>query len=459
MNNKLYEYMRLGAKADEARYHEELFDTQKLGKVTDEDIAAYNESIGSAQDYEDVEYSYEEREKIKPSEDLIERIAKKHAGRQGKKIKEIRPNSASSNDIYEEPEYRPRKPISHFNNSINVYKSEEPSESSTNSFVENTSKGDEEDKEFYHYRSRYSKASKYSSDESNDVDYNNISGKTQLVGVMSGDADSSLYPWLHREIAVNQSGFDYLAVAFPTEEEKIADTLKAAALLNIKGFNIEWPFNDKVIPKLKAIGKSAFLIGAVNTLVLKEDGYYGFNTTINAVKRTLARDNSSLEDRNIVILGSGYDANALTIAAAESGARSVLIITDNLEAEDVFIKRISAVYSDTLIKTVAITDDYYDEMNQLTTIKNFKWIAFKAGDFELDEEDIYERFDLGYDMSTDSLSTDFVTKINEADGKACNGLMIKIYKAICSYELWSGEAVSDKLAEKIYFRLRKKLYR
>lgn len=523
MNNKLYEYMRMGLYEEEKKYEEELFDTRKLGRISDEEIEAYNSSIrddnytddeyyyleddyetetedNAISDYEEFSHPYKETVYLDRSQmqevpnqdnlenqDFNESVYEDYDNQQNYQNEEEYYTAEDVNPYQDNQisyEERPRTSIkdlvktkpdsyqmpsflqsesqvkrkSHNNNNIlNAV-----SETNDNSYSKSSSTAND-DKPFFHYRSRYSKGRNNASNNGKNLTPKTfeLNGDTLLMGVLGKNEKKSLLPLIHQKIA-SLTDFNYSSSVFNIKEDNLENALKGALALNINGFNIGNPYMESVIPKLKAIGKSAYLVGYVDTLCFKEDGYIGFNTQIAAVKRTVLDDSIDLNERNVVILGSDLAVFAIILASIALKARNVVVIISSEEKTDKFmntIKRLSSAYEETDIHVVCYDEDYMDKLNQLTTIKNFKWIAFNTDKELFDNDDFYERIEIGYDLAYDSLTTPFINKVLDCGGKTDNGLRMLIFKAVSSYELWSGKKASDDVANYIHNELKKQLYK
>lgn len=407
MNNRLYEYMRLGKEEDEKRYKEELFDTKKIIKISDADIKAYNEAHAK------------ENNKQTSSE-------------------QTEVNNDSDNNYYD-----------------NYYEKEAPKKVNNAGLY----KDDKKESNFYHYRSPFAKNKATANVQENErKDYNTVDSDTCLMGLIGKSDEYNLFPWLHREIGYIND-FNYSYNAFDVKNENVEAAIDGGLVLGIKGFNVSGEYKERVIPKLKAIGKSAYLIGAVDTLVYKEDGYYGFNTKMTAVKKCTIADGVMLKDRNVLITGSSDDVCNLIVAAADMKARNILVITSDPAKFDKVVNRVISTYDETEIRIITIEDDYLYEINQLTTIKNFKWICFYTGSDMPDDDDLYERIEVGYDLSFDRPNTEFTSKILACKGATDIGLKMHIYQAVASYELWTGKKIVEGTVDYIYRKLSKKLYK
>ena len=86
---------------------------------------------------------------------------------------------------------------------------------------------------------------------------------------------------------------------------------------NIDGFNVTIPYKQTVMPYLDEIDERAKTIGAVNTVVYRGGKILGFNTDFDGMKYMLKTAKIDLENKNVLILGSG--GTSLTArAVAES---------------------------------------------------------------------------------------------------------------------------------------------
>ncbi|EMV4560971.1 shikimate dehydrogenase, partial [Listeria monocytogenes] len=86
--------------------------------------------------------------------------------------------------------------------------------------------------------------------------------------------------------------------AFETEIKKLMDS-------GVRGFNITTPFKERILPFLDELDNLAAASGAVNTVLKKEDKWYGFNTDGKGYLEGLEEIRSITEDDSILITGAG----------------------------------------------------------------------------------------------------------------------------------------------------------
>ncbi|EHX8323284.1 shikimate dehydrogenase [Listeria monocytogenes] len=95
--------------------------------------------------------------------------------------------------------------------------------------------------------------------------------------------------------------------AFETEIKKLMDS-------GVRGFNITTPFKERILPFLDELDNLAAASGAVNTVLKKEDKWYGFNTDGKGYLEGLEEIRSITEDDSILITGAGGASKAIYLA-------------------------------------------------------------------------------------------------------------------------------------------------
>ena len=74
---------------------------------------------------------------------------------------------------------------------------------------------------------------------------------------------------------------------------------------DFKAINVTIPYKEKVIPYLHYISDEAKRIGAVNVIVNKDGLLYGYNTDYLGLKEMINHFNIDLNNKNVLILGTG----------------------------------------------------------------------------------------------------------------------------------------------------------
>ena len=107
---------------------------------------------------------------------------------------------------------------------------------------------------------------------------------------------------------------------------------------DFKGLNVTIPYKKAVIPYLDHIEPEAEAIGAVNTIVRRSDGLWGYNTDCYGFLYAAEHAGISFKGKKVLVLGSGGASAAVQKAAAGAGAAQVLVVsrTGNLNYGNVY---------------------------------------------------------------------------------------------------------------------------
>ncbi len=116
---------------------------------------------------------------------------------------------------------------------------------------------------------------------------------------------------------------DYSYTLFEKEPEEVEDFLKSG---DFTGLNVTIPYKKTVIPYLDELSPAAEKLGAVNTVVRREDGtLFGHNTDYFGFASLLKRSGLNVAGKKVLVLGSGGASNTVTAVLTGLGAEAVVI--------------------------------------------------------------------------------------------------------------------------------------
>ena len=116
---------------------------------------------------------------------------------------------------------------------------------------------------------------------------------------------------------------NYSYTLFEKEPEEVADFLKSG---DFTGLNVTIPYKKTVIPYLDELSPAAKKLGAVNTVVRREDGtLFGHNTDYFGFASLLKRSGLDVAGKKVLVLGSGGASNTVTAVLTGLGAEAVVI--------------------------------------------------------------------------------------------------------------------------------------
>lgn len=280
-----------------------------------------------------------------------------------------------------------------------------------------------------------------------------INGDTRTCGLIGDPVEHTLSPLIHNTLAAKLS-HNLVYVPFHVREGGLQKAVKGAYELNVLGLNVTVPYKSEVLRELVELDGLAEKIGAVNTLVRRENGYKGYNTDMPGLYRAMMSEKIPLEDQEVILLGAGGAARAVAFLCAEKNVSRVYLLNRSLENARRVASEVNCKSKRECIVPMEIQDH--------GSLPDRKFLAIQATSVGLypqtdraviEDEAFYKKIHTGYDLIYKPSETKFMRLVKEQGGKACNGLKMLLYQGIIAYELWNDVSVGEELAGEIYHLL------
>ena len=251
-----------------------------------------------------------------------------------------------------------------------------------------------------------------------------IDGKTKIYGVVGKPISHTLSPSIHNYIAqINNENKVYLPFLV---EDDIKKAIEGAFVLDIKGLNITVPYKEAVMKVLEGYDEAAGVVGAVNTLVKTQDGYYGYNTDVIGLKKAMEYDGVNIKDEVVVILGAGGAARAACYLCAKEGARKIYILNRTIAKADAIARDIRNVCRYKNVISLSV-DDYSDVIeNEIVVIQTTSVGLSNKDEVIIENDDFYDKISVGYDVIYSPSITRFMEMIISRNKRAYNGLKMLV---------------------------------
>jgi shikimate dehydrogenase len=163
-----------------------------------------------------------------------------------------------------------------------------------------------------------------------------ITGTTQLLGVIGDPVNHSLSPVMHNA-ALAEMGADYAYVAFPIRAEQLEVAVAGFAAIGLQGFNVTIPHKQTVMALLNEVSVDARAVGAVNTVWPNDQGWAGTNTDVAGFMAPL----KLLQDwtgATALVLGNGGAARAAVAGCVQLGFGQIRVVGRDAQKLDVFLQ-------------------------------------------------------------------------------------------------------------------------
>jgi len=162
-------------------------------------------------------------------------------------------------------------------------------------------------------------------------DFRTISANTQICAVIGNPIAHSLSPALHNA-AFAELNLDFIYVACRVKDVKNA-LAGMRALENFRGMSVTIPHKIEAMKYVDDIAEADRSIGSINTIIHEKDNLVGLGTDGPGALKTLVDAGIEVNGKNILMLGSGGAARAISFTLAlntKPGELSILDINERM---------------------------------------------------------------------------------------------------------------------------------
>ena len=155
-----------------------------------------------------------------------------------------------------------------------------------------------------------------------------LTGKARIAGVFGWPVDHSRSPRLHG-YWLKEFGIDGAYIPFATHPSRLEQAIRALPALGFRGGNITLPHKERALTLVDEATPLARRVGAVNTLVVRDDGSilgdntdgFGFIANLNQAQPSWRATRGAA-----VVLGAGGAARAIVAALLDEGAPEIRLV-------------------------------------------------------------------------------------------------------------------------------------
>jgi len=273
----------------------------------------------------------------------------------------------------------------------------------------------------------------------------------RYIGLIGYPLKHSISPYF-QQAALDYYRLDIRYELWETSPDQLQDRVNDLRKPQNVGANVTVPYKEAVLPLLDEVDDLASSIGAVNTIVKKNDKLLGFNTDAYGFIEALDKEgNFDPDGKRVVILGAGGVARAVGFVLVQKEVAS-LAITDGIFerakalAENLlrYIKGASPSSKDLKPNVTAFQ---WQSLSSAETFDNCDLIVHcttigmkhspQEGQSPLTCEVIPEGV-LVYDVVYNPWLTPLLGLAQEAGANILGGLPMLVYQGAASFKLWTG---------------------
>lgn len=261
--------------------------------------------------------------------------------------------------------------------------------------------------------------------------------RAELVGVFGDPVDGNP-TGVMEEAGFAALGLNYRYLTLKVTPEDFDIAMKSLKALHMKGINLTMPHKIAVLPYLDEISPAAKIIGAVNTIDIREGRLFGDNTDGKGFVQALEMEQVSPRGKQVTILGAGGASKAIAVECALAGASSVTIINRSAAPGQELARTVS---EHTKAKAAYLPWEAHQPIPEGTDILiNATPIGFHPN--------VTQKPDIDYDTITPSMVisdvvfnpdiTEFLKTAALRGAKTISGLGMLVCQGALNFTIWTG---------------------
>ena len=265
---------------------------------------------------------------------------------------------------------------------------------------------------------------------------NPITARTQILCVIGHPLEHSMSPIMHNA-AIKDLGLDYIYISFNILPKNLRDAVNGFKALNIKGINVTLPFKQSIIKYLDEIDSLAQKIGAVNT-IKNDDGFLKAKNTDGAgAKRALIDAGCDFSEKNVLIVGAGGAARALSFTLAEEVKKIVIVNRTEKNALKI-VSELKKSYGLNFEGKNFSNKILEEEIKKADILINTTPIGMypKINESPIPSEILHENLTV-FDVIYNPLETKLIKNSKEKGCKTIGGLDMLINQGALAFEWWT----------------------
>ena len=276
-----------------------------------------------------------------------------------------------------------------------------------------------------------------------------ISTNTKLCAVIGNPISHSLSPAIHNA-AFKEKGLDFVYVAFCVEDLKNA-LAGMKALDNFTGMSVTIPHKIEALKYVDEVSDIDRQIGSINTIVKENNKLIGLSTDGPGAVKALVDAGAEINNKNILILGSGGAARAISFSLVIKSKPSELTILDiNNKLLDELSNDLKNASNIPITSNILSDNVLKESMEKANIIINCTPVGMHP---DINKSVIPKELFKTGQIIFDIVYTPFETKLL-SDAKSCglkiiHGVEMFVNQAVLQFERFTGSKAPEKVMKNI----------
>ena len=257
-----------------------------------------------------------------------------------------------------------------------------------------------------------------------------------LTGLLGAPIAHSASPAMHERAAAAlglHCHYQLLEVADAGREE-LKVLLDGVRRLGFVGINVTFPYKEAVLDLLDELSPRAALIGAVNTVVVRDNRLIGHNTDTSGFARAVTQFVTTSAPGAVAVIGAGGVGKAIAFALAGLGVRELRIFDSDRARAVALAARLDGQTS------ASVADSVEDALRGVAGVVNASPVGMLPSVGTPVPETLLHAGLWVADAVYSPLWTPLLTAAKAKGARVMTGRDLAIYQAADAFELFTGHA-------------------
>lgn len=272
---------------------------------------------------------------------------------------------------------------------------------------------------------------------------------SKKFGIIGNPVEHSLSPAMH-QAAYQQLKLPYTYTKTKLAHSQLKSFFKKLKTSDYAGLNVTVPFKESVLPFVNVISPEAKLIGAVNTLFIKDGKTFGFNTDGRGYLESLLREKKwEAKNKRIVILGAGGAARGILAALCMAGAKKVTLTNRTYLKAEALAREFQNKFKKTKIAVAELESKILEPIFQKTDLLvNTSSAGMTGNDFPSLPLEKLPKKALVSDIVYRPVNTPLLKAAKKLRLKTHAGLGMLLYQGALAFEIWTQHKAPIRVMKK-----------
>lgn len=264
---------------------------------------------------------------------------------------------------------------------------------------------------------------------------------TKFVGLIGYRLKHSISP-IFQQAAVDYLDLDIRYEVWDTDKDELPNVVEGIRQPSKLGANVTIPYKEVALPFLDKVDQLARRIGAVNTIVKRDEKLVGYNTDASGFLRALEEDGGFVpKGKRAVLIGAGGAARAVGFALVGADVKSLVILNRTQDRGEALAWDLKI--SDTEVIALPWKDGRtLKALAECDLLVNCTSVGMKDNAAENKSPlgiGLIPKRALVYDVVYNPIETPLLSAAKKAGARTLGGLPMLVYQGAASFELWTGK--------------------